>query len=303
MKSIYYIKEPGRLVAAVVKRLPLRFLEDKTYCSLIYRLRTGKKMDWDTPKTYNQKLQWIKLYDHRPEYTVMVDKCAAKQWVAKRIGEQYIIPTLGVWQHFDEIDFDTLPDQFVLKCTHDSGGLVIVKDKKTLDKKAAKRKLEKCLRKNYYYFNREWAYKGVPPRIIAEKYMVDETGTDLKDYKVFTFDGQPKLIQVDFDRFTNHRRNLYTPQWQYIDAEIDYPADPKVKIAPPQKLDEMLKLAHKLSVGYPHIRVDFYSIREHIYFGELTLYHGGGLETFRPEEFGKTLGDWLILPEPTEKCL
>ncbi len=297
MKWTAYVREPRRFFAGVAKRMPLGFLNDEQYLRFIYRLRTGERLDLDDPQTYNEKLQWMKLYDRRPEYTVMVDKYAAKQWVEERIGSQYIIPTLGVWEHFDQIDLDGLPDQFVLKCTHDSGGLVIVKDKSKLDREAARRKLEKCLRRNYYDIVREWAYKDVPPRIIAEQYMTDESGRELKDYKVFTFDGVPRLIQVDYDRFSDHKRNLYTPQWRFVDAEIDYPNDPAREIPAPQKLEEMLTLAAELAKGYPHIRVDFYSIRDRIYFGELTLYHGAGLETFRPPEFGRTVGAWMKLPE------
>ena len=271
-------------------------MPDEEYVKRRYKLVFGVEPNLENPQTFNEKLQWLKLHDHRPEYTTMVDKYAAKKWVADRIGEEYIIPTLGVWEHFDDIDFDKLPDQFVLKCTHDSGGVVIVKDRSQFDRKAAKQKIEKCLRQNFYFAGREWPYKNVPHRIIAEPYLTDESDVELKDYKIFNFDGQPKMIQVDYDRFAEHKRNLYTTDWKYIEAVICYPTDPSHKIACPKNLEKMLELAHTLSEGYPHVRTDFYNIDGRILFGELTLCHGAGMEIFDPPEFGLTVGKWLKLP-------
>lgn len=270
---------------------------DEKFLKKKYYLTTGEKLDLDHPKTFNEKLQWLKLHDRKPIYTTMVDKYAAKEYVAKKVGEQYIIPTLGVYRHFDEIDFQKLPHQFVLKCTHDSGGIVIVKDKAKMDKRAARKRLENSLKRNYYYQGREWPYKNVPPRIIAEKYMVDESGMELKDYKFFCFNGEPKLVQVDFGRFDVHKRNLYTPEWEYIDASIKFPNDPTIQIPRPAKLEKMLEIAAVLSEGIAQVRVDLYSIRDEIYFGELTMYHGGGMEKFTPEELGIKMGTWIKLPQ------
>ena len=272
------------------------FLNDYTFLKMKYRLCLRKKLDLKDPKTFNEKLQWLKLYDRKPIYTTMVDKYEAKKYVASIIGEEYIIPTLGVYNHFDEIDFEKLPNQFVIKCTHDSGGVVIVKDKKELDIEETKKKIEKSLKKNYFYSGREWPYKNVKPRIIIEKYMVDESQKELKDYKVFNFDGKAKIIQVDFDRFIEHKRNLYDTDWNYIEAVIQYPTDKNVKINKPKNLNKMLELAEKLSKDIPHVRTDFYSIDDKIYFGELTFYHGSGYEKFIPEEFGEELGSWIKLP-------
>lgn len=172
-KVLEYVKHPTKIFIFLQNRCNFKVLPDKMYLKICYKLATGKKLDLKNPQTFNEKLQWLKLYDRKPEYTRMVDKYEAKKYVAEKIGEEYIIPTLGVWDHFDEIDFDSLPDQFVLKCTHDSGGLVIVRDKAKLDKVAAKQKIEKSLKRNYYYSGREWPYKDVKPRIIAEKYMED----------------------------------------------------------------------------------------------------------------------------------
>lgn len=275
-----------------------RILPDKVYISLLYRMRLGKWPNLKNPKSYNEKLQWIKLYDRRPEYSIMVDKYEVKKYIAERIGEEYVIPTLGIWNHFDEIDFNKLPDQFVLKCTHDSGGLVICKDKSKLDLDVARKKIESSLKDNYFWNSREWPYKSVKPRIIAEKYMVDESGVELKDYKLFAFDGEPKYIEVDFDRYLGgHKRNLYTLDWEYMNVRNKHPNAPDVKIEKPECLTELIALSKKLSEGIPHVRTDFYVINGKIYFGELTFFHGSGMQKFEPESFEIEMGDWLILPE------
>lgn len=272
-------------------------LPDKPYILMRYRMRMGEWPNLKNPKTYNEKLQWIKLYDRKPEYTMMVDKYAVKEYVAKLIGEEYIIPTLGVWDRFEDIDFEKLPDQFVLKCTHDSGGLVICNDKSKLDIEAAKKKINGSLNSNYYWHSREWPYKNVKPRIIAEQYMVDESGVELKDYKIFTFNGVPRFIQVDFGRFSGHRRNLYTTDWEYMDVMNYYPADPETKIEKPVCLEKMLELSKTLSAGIPHLRTDFYIIDGKIFFGELTFFHGSGMKKYVPRSFEKTMGDWMELPK------
>ena len=272
------------------------FLNDYTFLKMKYRVVVGKKLDLKNPKTFNEKLQWLKLYDRKPIYTTMADKYEVKKYVASIIGEEYIIPTIGIYNHFDEIDFDKLPNQFVIKCTHDSGGVVIVKDKKELNIEKAKKKIEKCLKRNYFYSGREWPYKNIKPRIIIEKYMVDESQKELKDYKIFNFNGKAKIIEVDFDRFIEHKRNLYDTDWNYIEAIIQYPTDKNVKIDKPKSLNKMLELAEKLSKDIPHVRTDFYSINDKIYFGELTFYHESGYGKFVPEEFGEELGSWIKLP-------
>ena len=270
--------------------------KDEEFIKKKYRLVTGEKLNINNPKLYNEKIQWLKLYDRREIYTTMVDKFAVKQWVADCVGEKYIIPTLGVWNCFDDIDLDCLPDQFVLKCTHDSGGVIICKDKSRMNLLEAKKILTRSLKRNYFYEDREWPYKNVAPRIMAEKYMVDESGFELKDYKIFCFDGEPKLIQVDFDRFGFHRRNIYTTKWDYVNASIKYPKDPQNQITRPKKLEEMLNVASCLSRGIPHVRVDLYYVGDRIYFGEMTFHHGGGMEKFTPRELEVQMGNWIKLP-------
>lgn len=274
-----------------------KYISDKTYLKLLYETRIGKKLNLKNPITFDEKLQWLKLYDRKDEYTVWADKYEVRNYVAEKLGEQYLIPLLGVWNSADELKLDDLPEQFVLKCTHDSASVCICTNKKNFDWNAAMDKLQKSLNQNYYWHSREWPYKNITPRIIAEAYMTDESGTELKDYKIYTFGGEPYLIQVDFDRFHNHRRNLYTTEWEYIDETIEYSKNPNVKIAKPEHLEEMLECSRKLAVGTISLRTDFYSINGKIYFGEITFYQEAGFAHFEHEEFAKKLGDQIKLPK------
>lgn len=275
----------------------LNWMPDSLYLKTCFQALIGHKLNLKNPKTFNEKLQWLKLYDRNPAYTQMVDKYAVRDYIKNTIGEEYLIPLLGVWDSFEEIDFDTLPNQFVLKTNHDSGTVIICKDKNRFDIGDARKKITRALRKNYYYSGREWPYKNVKPKIIAEKYLVDESGVELKDYKIFAFDGSVKLIQVDFDRFGNHRRNIYTPEWEYISLSILYPSDPSVQIDRPLPLQNLLNLASILSKGIPHVRTDFYVVHDRIYFGELTFYHGSGYEPFNPDSWNEKMGNWIRLPD------
>lgn len=264
---------------------------------MVYWLSLGKKLNLKDPKTFNEKLQWLKLYNRKPEYTIMVDKVKAKEYVVKIIGKEHIIPTLGVWDDPDEIDFDKLPEQFVLKCNHNSGlGMCICRDKSKLDIAKVKRELRKGLQQDYYMTNREWPYKNVPRKIMAEKFMVDESGVELKDYKIFNFNGNPELIEVDYGRFTHHMRNIFNKDWEQIALEIQYPKDDKHCIERPKALEKMLEIARQLSINIPFVRTDFYSINGKIYFGELTFYHDSGTGHFQPEEWDERLGELIILP-------
>ncbi len=294
-KIISYIKCPLKIIIFLAQRNIIH-INDETYLKMLYKVILGQKLNLKNPQTFNEKLQWLKLHDRNPEYTKMVDKYEAKKYVASKIGEEYIIPTLGVYDKFDDIDFNKLPNQFVIKCTHDSGGLVICKDKNKLDIKKARKKINKCLKRNFYWIGREWPYKNVKPRIIIEQYMTDESKVELKDYKIFNFNGKAKIIQVDYNRFVEHKRNLYDTDWNYIEAAIEYPTDKNVKINKPKSIEKMLELAEVLSKEIPHVRTDFYCIEDKIYFGELTFYHEGGFGKFSPEEFDRELGEWLKLP-------
>ena len=274
-------------------------VSDRFYLKVMFRLKMGYWMDIDNPQTYNEKLQWLKIYNRRPEYTHMVDKYAVKEYVASIIGQQYIIPTLGVWDSVDDIDFDSLPSQFVLKCTHDSGGIVICTDKSQLDIDAAKAKLKAGLKTDYYPRSREWPYKDVPHRIIAEQYMVDESGYELKDYKFFCFDGQPKALFVASDRShptEETKFDFFDIEFNHLPFTNGHPNSTK-PVLKPQGYDTMCALAAKLSEGMPHARIDFYDINGYIYFGEITFFHWGGFVLFSPMEWDYTFGNWLTLPE------
>lgn len=297
-----FIRNPLLLIATMGHRELLNWMNDETYLKLIYRATMGKSLDLETPRRFNEKTQWLKLHDRNPVYTRMVDKYEVKKHVADQIGEKYIIPTLGVWDKFDDIDFDSLPNQFVLKCTHDSGGLVICKDKRKLDIKAAKKTINKSLKHNFYWGLREWPYKGVSRRIICEKLISDGASSDLKDYKVFLFNGKAHFIQVDIDRFTDHHRNFYSLNWEYVPFTTCYPTAPDKQIPKPKQLDELIEVSEKLaaSVGNPSfVRIDMYILENtsQILFGEMTFYHGAGFEQFYPDEYDLTLGDLIHLPD------
>lgn len=292
------IKNPLWMIAFLNNR-GIHLLKDKMYLRLLYKLEMGDKLDIRNPKTFNQKLQWLKLYDRNPEYTKMVDKYEAKKYVSNVIGEEYIIPTLGVWEKFEEIDFNQLPNQFVLKCTHDSGGLIICKDKNILNIKSSKKLINKCLKNNFYYSGREWPYKNIRPRIIAEKYMATNKQKELIDYKFFCFNGKPEFLYVSEGLSNHSTAKISFANMSYEKMEF-YRKDYKPFDVLPQKpinFNKMKELAEKLSRNIPFLRVDFYEIEGKIYFGELTFFPCSGYIPFEPEEWDKKLGDMLELPK------
>lgn len=271
------------------------YIPDKIFIPFQYKFATGKTLDLQNPKTFNEKIQWMKLYDRNPLYPIIVDKYAVREYIKDRIGEEFLIPLLGHWKNTEQIDINKLPDSFVLKCNHDSGGIAICKSKNTFEWQSERKKIEKHLNQNHFYLSREWAYKSIKRCIIAEKYMEDiETG-ELRDYKFFCFNGKPKYIQVDYDRFTNHKRNIYDLKWNLVNLTIKCQNDPSRNLNRPNNLDEMIELASKLSEGFPQIRVDFYSVNGRTYFGELTIYHGSGFEEFTPEVYNELFGSFIDL--------
>lgn len=290
------LKNPKKAVWWLFRKLFGQRLSDEHFVSLMYWVTTGSRLNLKTPETFNEKIIWLNLYDRRPEIPSLVDKYEVKRIVGRMLGEAYIIPQLGVWERFDEIDFSTLPNRFVLKCTHDSGSVVICKDKSLFDMDSARKKLNKSLRQNYYYLAREWQYKAIKPRIIAEKYMEESSDRELMDYKFLCFDGEVKFIFVVFDRYTSLKRNIYTPDWQLINETITFPNAPDRMIERPSKLDEMLEIARALSKGFPHVRIDLYFINGQIYFGECTFSSAAGMGEFSSDSFAKTLGDYIKLP-------
>lgn len=275
----------------------LRVIPDYTYLKLVYKYHMKKKLNLKNPKTFNEKLQWLKLYDRKDIYTKMVDKYEAKKYVSDILSEEYIIPTIGVYDSFDEIDFEKLPEQFVMKCTHDSGGLVICKDKKTFDIEKARNKITKCLKRNYYYFSREWPYKNVKPRIIIEKYMSDSKQKVLKDYKFYCFNGIPKYLYVS-EGLDNHK----TAKISFFDMDFNFAPFKRKDYEPFQEKPEkpvnfanMIELAKILSKDIKFLRVDFYEINNKIYFSELTFSPCAGYMPFDPEEYDYKLGQMINL--------
>ena len=278
-------------------RYGLRFIPDPIYCQINYFAHFHKFANLKNPQTYNEKLNWLKLHDHNPEYVKLVDKYEVKPIIADLIGEEFIIPTIGVWEHFDDIDFDQLPDRFVLKCNHDSEGLVIVKDKKQFNKNEAKEKIEHALKQNFYYIGREWPYKGVKPRIIAEPYLEDHIDGELRDYKFFCFDGEPKALFIASDRAKDEVKfDYFDLNFNHLDIKQKYPNAGDVR--KPVTFEKMIELSRIISKGYPHVRVDFYEVDGRVFFGEFTLYHFSGFMPFQPEKWDKVFGDWLQLPIP-----
>lgn len=275
-------------------------MPDKEYLSREFKLSLGREINWDNPQTFNEKLQWLKVYDRKSIYTTMVDKIEAKKYVASIIGEEHIIPTLGVWDRFDDIDFDQLPNQFVLKCNHDSGGLVIVRDKNSFDRKAAKKRIERSLRRNYYYVHREWPYKDVKPQILAERYMEDENG-GLRDYKFFNFEGKSKFIyvseglenhstaKISFFDFEGHKLPFERLDFASFDGDIQLP----------EVFEQIHSLSNKLAekVGNAFVRTDFYCINNDVYFSEITFSPCSGIIPFDPMDWDLKLGKLIELPE------
>lgn len=272
-------------------------LPDLLYLRLIYFVKIRKKLNLKKPQTFNEKIQWLKLYDRKPLYTQLVDKYEVRKYISKTIGKEYLIPLIGTWERVEDIDFSKLPNQFVLKCTHDSGGIIICKDKSKLDIEATKNKINKTLKKNYYYYGREWPYKNVKIRLICEKYVVDESNEELKDYKFMCFNGKVKCSFVCLNRNSPKGLNVdfYDINWKPMPFERHYP-NSGTTISKPNNYDKMVKFAEILSKDIPFVRVDFYEVNGQLYFGEITFYPGSGFEEFNPESYDYLLGQWIQLP-------
>lgn len=292
-----------RVITSFVWQKCSRFIpSDELYLKVYYRLRTGKQLDLKTPMSFNEKMQWLKLYNKSSICTQMADKYGVREIIKDKIGEQHLIPLLGVWNSFDDIDFETLPDQFVLKTTHDSGGVVLCKDKKKFDLKSAKNKLQKSLARNYFWAGREYPYKNIRPRIIAERYMKNEGDFDLPDFKFLCFNGEPIILFYTSERF-NQKGEKGHVKFDYYDMNLDHlpikNRDHENSIKRLERFaqfDEMKRLAAILSQGFPFLRVDFYLINGHIYFGELTFHHNGGVLPFEPEVWNYRFGEMIHLP-------
>lgn len=299
--ATHFLTHPKDFLSSFLKKYG-SFLPDPIYLRWQYRLLMGKKLNLSHPRTFNEKLQWLKIHNRKPEMTAMVDKFAVKDYVAEKIGKEYVIQTLGVWYSLEEVEWDSLPNSFVLKTTHGGGGtgVVVVKDKSKVSREETLNKLRWSFEQDGGYVTyREWPYKNVPKRIIAEKYVVDQTTGDLRDYKFYCFDGKPKAMLVASERFTSDH-----PYFDYFDMEKNHlpftqggennPKTPKL----PDQFDKMKELAASLSVGIPHVRVDFYEANGQVFFGELTFYDSSGYAKFEPEEWDGIFGSWIKLWSP-----
>ena len=287
------------LLSALCVRFGFLF-SDEAYLKMMYRLELEKSLNLNNPETYNDKLQWLKLYYHRPEFTVMADKIAVKQYVAERIGDQYVVPLLGVWNSVEEIEWDKLPRQFVLKTNHDGGnyGVIICRDKSTFNRKGAENRLKASLRRNTYLLGREWPYKNIPRKVFAEQFIENTSDGDLPDYKFFCFDGKVKLMYVASERqsSTGVKIDYFDEQFNHLALRQSHPNAAKVPPRPLQ-FELMKQLAEELSKGIPHVRVDFFEANGKVYFSEFTFFTFGGWAAFHPEEYDTILGSYITLPQ------
>ena len=295
------LKRLGPLFLERIELIKRRFVDPEKYIKTLFYQRMGYPLHLEDPRTYSEKLQWLKLYWHPPILTTLVDKYAVKEYVREKIGDQYVIPTIAAWNRVSDIQWDELPNQFVLKCTHDSGGLVICKDKSKLDKHTAVRVIKKSLSNNYYYFGYEWPYKNVKPRIIAEPYIEDSVTKELRDYKFFCFNGKVKALFIATDRNVKG----VDVKFDFFDEtfhHLPFKQGHENAATMPQKpvcFEEMKQLASRLSEGFPHVRVDLYEVDGRVFFGEMTFFHHGGWTKFDPEEWDEIFGSWLSLPSKT----
>lgn len=296
-KIIKYIRHPKKILIYLMNKNFLFFMPDKLYLKWKFKLTMGYKLDLDNPKTFNEKMQWLKLNDRNTEYTKMVDKYSAKEYVGSIIGKEYIIETIGIYDKFDDINFSDLPDKFVIKPTHTSGDIYICNDKSKIDYLELKKRVNKWLKRNYYKIHREWPYKNIEPKIIIEKYMDDTKYHELVDYKIMCFNGDPEIIFTCTERFSNEglKVTFFDLNWEKLPFERHYPSSSR-NIKKPNNFDKMLELSKKLSKDIPFVRVDWYEINGKLYFGELTFYPGSGYEEFTPEEWDTIIGQKIKLP-------
>ncbi len=293
-----FLKHPNLIGVALMNRTGYLF-DDVTYLKIMHWLRMGSKLHLENPLTYSEKSQWLKLYDRNPLYTTMVDKYAVKKYVTDIIGEEYVVPALGVYDHFDDIDFDKLPRSFVMKCTHDSGSVVIVPNKDDFDREAARIKLEHGLTIDYFQGNREWPYKDVPRKILIEEYIPSLGKKDSIEYKLTTCNGEVKFITIcggiAHAAFKLRTNDHFTKEWQQLHWYASYKPSGK-KIEKPAIMDKVIELSERLATHTPYLRVDWYVLEDKVYFGEMTFHTWGGFPDFKPMDFNRTLGDWIKLP-------
>ena len=301
MQSIInYIKHPSSLLDSLVRHFG-QFLSDRTYIKLRFRLQMGKRLNLKNPKTFQEKIQWLKLYNYNPNYTKMVDKVLVKEYVSSIIGSEYVIPILGVWDEPESINWDILPNRFVLKTNHGGGnsGVVVCRDKNNFDYQKAKLQLSKSLHNDIYRNMREWPYKNIRKCVFAEEYVeIDSTVKDLPDYKWYCFNGEPMYCQVIKNRTTNETIDFFDKEWHHQDFIGLNPLahNSSQEILRPSNLELHIKIAKKLSKSIPFCRVDLYDTGSKVYFGEITFFPASGVGFFKPEKYDEILGSLLTLP-------
>lgn len=296
-----YLKDPyWALGSDLIKSHP-NWMSDKFYICTLWRMVMGYKLNLSNPKTFNEKLQWLKLYNRNPLYTILVDKLLVKDWVADKIGSQYVVPTLAVYNSVDEINLENLPEQFVLKCNHDSGSVIICKDKSTFDLKAAKIKLSKALHQNFYKEAREWPYKNVSPKIFAEKYLcnnqMEKNNTEMTDYKFYCFHGESKFLYVSYGLSDHSSAKIAFLNLDYTYAPFYRDDFSTFNVLPPKpkSFKTLIELSNILSKDIPFVRVDWYDVEGIPYFSEMTFYPGGGTTKLTPFTYDERIGQWLDL--------
>ncbi|NER15514.1 glycosyltransferase [Leptobacterium flavescens] len=285
-----------KLSYGIVKKF--KFLNPEYYLKIYYQYYTDKKLDLENPTEFNQKIQWMKIYYQKPILSILVDKYSVREYIKDKIGDQYLNDLIKVYERASDVNFNELPEKFVLKAVHGSNYNIIVKDKKKLNRLTARWKMHKWMGRNYYYSGGlEWAYKNVTPRIICEKFLNEIGKESINDYKFFCFNGVPKFIQIDIDRHTDHSRCFYDIDWKKLPFSMTKYKHYQGEVEKPEKFDEMFDLVKRLAEDFPFVRVDFYAIGEKIIFGEMTFYPGDGIEEFYPDEYNTTIGNYLQLPE------
>ena len=271
------------------------YLSDEKYLSCRYSKKMKKNLNLENPLLFTEKLQWLKINDRNKLYTKMVDKYEAKEYIEAKVGKKYVVPTLGLYNSFDEIDFSSLPNDFIMKCTHNSGGAVVCVNRGNLDIKAARKKINKCLNHNHYYSGREWPYKNVKPRIIIEKLLSNSDGSEVVEYNFFCFNGVPKLVMTCHgDKRIKRYNDFYDMDFNKMNLKCEYDNSSIVEKKPKQ-FEQMVSMSKKLSENIPHLRVDLYLCDDKIYVGELTFFHWGGFCKFEPEMWDEILGSWIDL--------
>lgn len=291
------IKNPLEIIPKIISKYPInRIIPDRIYVYLSYLGYTGYHLNLNNPLRFTEKLQWLKLNERDESFTQLSDKYGVREFVADRVGKQYLITLYKCYDSTDEIDLNELPNQFVLKCTHDSGSVIICNNKAEMDIAWMKKKLNKHLKRNYFYEHREYSYKKIPPKIVCEELISTDGSKVPTDYKFFCFNGIPQFIQVDIDRFEDHTRIIYDTNWNRAKFSIKFPYS-YLTIERPTKLDEMLMVASKLSQGFKFVRIDLYQVNEQVLFGEMTFIHGAGYEPFFPDEYDFKIGELINLTD------